>query len=155
MNRSLSLAMCFGLAAWAAIPPWAAATASDADRCAAAKMKSAGRYAVCREKADAKAQLTATTPDYSKCDARQLSTWTRIEANFGANCPTSGDQADVQAAVTDFTACLSGNLVGTTDECDLATLQAELAACNSDLAVCHGLPCNTNLLGACSAGTTS
>jgi hypothetical protein len=41
---------------------------SAADRCEAAKMKTAGQYDFCRLKAESKAAKTRSAPDFSKCD---------------------------------------------------------------------------------------
>lgn len=134
----------------------AMATSTDAERCAAAKMGSAGKYASCRERADAKAQITGNTADYSKCDAKQLSDWTKIETKYPSGCPTTGDQVEVQSDVIGFTSCLSGNLVGVAGECDPTSLQGRLATCNGNLSTCNGrLSSCTTDLGTCNGDLTS
>jgi hypothetical protein len=86
---------------------------SDADKCEAAKNKIAGKYAFCREKAEAKAIKTGGSPDYTKCDAKFSQKWMDAETNGGGMCPTSGDQAAMQSCVTGatnlWTAALSGS----------------------------------------------
>ena len=49
--------------------PGPAGAVSPADKCEAAKLKTAGKYGFCRLKAEAKAAQTGDAPDYSKCDA--------------------------------------------------------------------------------------
>jgi len=141
----------------------ARAQATDAEKCAAAKMKSAGKYSACRLKADAKAEGTATVADYSKCETKQSAIWTKIEAKFGSDCPTSGDQAAIQAAVTSVTECLAADLRGIPAACDVMTVQGDLDTCTSDLGTCNGNlgTCNGDLgtcsadLATCNAGTAT
>src|SRR6266702_4091040 len=72
-----------GRSAWAA---------SAADKCEASKLGSAGKYAFCRLKADAKALKTGGTPDYSKCDTAFAAKWAATEAKAAGACPSSADQ---------------------------------------------------------------
>ena len=68
---------------------------SDADKCAAKKMKVAGKYVFCRLKQDAKAVKKGGAPDYSKCDSKFAAKWANIESKAGGACPTTGDVAEV------------------------------------------------------------
>jgi hypothetical protein len=97
------------------------AAAGDAEKCAAGKMKAAGKYVACRTGADAKAQSTGDPADYTKCDAGQAAAWTKIEVKYGASCPTTADQAGVQGNLADVTSCLAGDLAGTTGTCNVST----------------------------------
>jgi len=87
----------------------AAFALSDADKCVAAKQKEAGKYVFCRMKAESKAVKKGTTPDFSKCDAKLSSKWTKIETKAAGACPTTGDEAAIRnIAVAD-----AGLLAGT------------------------------------------
>lgn len=97
------------------------AAAGDAEKCAGAKMKTAGKYVACRLGADAKAESTGLPADYAKCDAGQAAAWAKLETKYGAACPTSGDQTDVQTNLADVTSCVSGDLAGSTGTCHVTT----------------------------------
>lgn len=88
----------------------AEAAASEEQKCVAAKLAAAGKYAACRAGADKKAELNETTADYTKCDAKQLTAWTKIEEKYGERCATSGDQAEVQTEIRTSTQCLVDSL---------------------------------------------
>lgn len=68
-----------------------------ADKCESSKLKIAGKYGFCRLRAESKAVKTATTPDFSKCDAKYAEKWMQAEA--GGSCPTTGDLTTQLAAV--------------------------------------------------------
>jgi len=90
---------------------------SDADKCEAAKNKIAGKYAFCRQKAEAKAIKTGDPVDYTKCDTNFTTKWGTAETNGGGMCPTNGDDAAIQACITahtdDIAAALNGGTCGT------------------------------------------
>src|SRR5437870_5033692 len=69
---------------------------TNGDKCAAAKMKAAAKYASCRIAADAKAKGTGDAADYTKCNDSQAASWEKIEGKYLTDCETSGDQASVQ-----------------------------------------------------------
>ena len=73
---------------------------SDADKCEAAKNKIAGKYAFCRQKAEAKAIKTGMPPDFSKCDPKFSQKWMDAETNGGGMCPTNGDETVMQSCIT-------------------------------------------------------
>src|SRR5262245_2055141 len=75
--------------------------ASEAEKCEAAKNKAAGKYAFCRQKAEAKAIKTGDPVDYSKCDTNYSTKWASAEG--GGMCPTTGDQAAMQSCITAHT----------------------------------------------------
>ena len=52
-------------------------------RCQAGKNKEAGKYAACRQKAEAKAITTGDPADYTKCDEKFFDKWARLEGNAG------------------------------------------------------------------------
>jgi len=126
-----------------------ATAATDAQKCAAAKLKAAGKYAACRLGADAKAESSGLAADYSKCDAARQASWTKTEAKYGSACPTSGDDATVQGDVTELSECLDSSLTGTPQTCSLQDLASGVAECTDDLDTC------TSDLDTCGAGTAS
>jgi hypothetical protein len=74
--------------------------------CQAAKLKTAGTYGFCRMKAEAKAVKKGSTSklstDLGKCDAKFVEKWAAVESKGGADCPTTGDNASMQALVSQF-----------------------------------------------------
>lgn len=92
--------------------------ATDSEKCAAVKLKAASKYAACRLAADAKAKTAGGLPDYTKCDGAQSKAWAKVETKYPSGCPTSGDQADVQADLTAATSCVARELAGPTGSCD-------------------------------------
>lgn len=78
----------------------ALAGASDAEKCEAAKVKHAGKYASCRTNAEAKAIKKGREPDYSKCDSKLGDKFDKAEAKWGEECPTLGDEDDVRTQVS-------------------------------------------------------
>ena len=93
---------------------------SDADKCEAAKNKVAGKYAFCRQKAEAKAIKTGDPVDYTKCDASYGTKWASAETNGGGMCPTMGDQAAMQSCITAHTNRVAAAL-NNTGECEPVT----------------------------------
>lgn len=87
---------------------------TDAEKCEAAKNKIAGKYAFCRQKAEAKAIKTGSTPDYSKCDSKYATKWLNADTSGGGMCPTSGDQTTMQSCITAHTAKVAAALNGGT-----------------------------------------
>src|SRR5262245_21039547 len=80
-----------------------APAASPADKCEAAKNKVAGKYAFCRQNAEAKAVKTGDPVDYTKCDTNYGTKWATAEIKGGGMCPTIGDQAAMQSCITAHT----------------------------------------------------
>ncbi len=115
----------------------AQATPTASQKCESAKLKVTGKYAACRLRADGKSVTKAVAADYTKCDAKQLKAWAKLETKFGAACPTTGDQAGIQTDVTELTACLFTDLSGMPAGCDLITCNNNLNTCLSDLSACQ------------------
>ena len=74
----------------------ARATATPEQKCQSGKNKVAGKYAVCRQNAEAKLVATADAVKYGenidKCEAKCAATWMNLEmaaADKGASCPDS------------------------------------------------------------------
>jgi len=156
------------------------AGATPEQKCQSAKNKAAGKYAACRQNAEAK---LATAPSdiqkyndaLAKCDAKYTGAWQKaIDKAAPAACP------DAPLAVEDFqgainahtdiikTALGGGGLV----DCpaDLVTCTADLGTCNGSLGTCNTnyASCSTSLttcttnyascsssLATCSAGTAT
>jgi len=101
---------------------------SDADKCEVAKNKIAGKYAFCRQKAEAKAIKSGDPVDYSKCDLNFGTKWGTAETNGGGMCPTIGDQAAMQSFISQCTdgvaTQLSGGAVPPCTECGNGAIDA-------------------------------
>jgi Protein of unknown function (DUF1566) len=87
---------------------------SDADKCEAAKNRMAGKYAFCRQKAEARAIKTGNAPDYAQCDAKLNQKWTSAEIVGGGMCPTNGDELSIQACIAAHTTGVATALNGGT-----------------------------------------
>src|SRR5262245_6758571 len=99
----------------------ALAAPTPAQKCESDKNKEAGKYALCRHKAEAKFALTgdasARTLALTKCGAKYGLRWPVIESKAGGACPSTGDQTAIQGfletSTTDVaTARAGGNLAG-------------------------------------------
>jgi hypothetical protein len=95
---------------------WAgAARALDPDvKCEVGKNKIAGKYAYCRQKAEAKALATGTSADYSKCDEVFADKWSKTETSADGACPTNGDMATIESCITMHTDNIAAALRGGT-----------------------------------------
>lgn len=71
----------------------------DAAKCQSSKMREAGKYLDCRLKALAKGITKALPPDFSKCEEKLATKFTKLELK---TCSTTGDQAAIKA---DLDAC--------------------------------------------------
>lgn len=72
-------------------------------KCEADKNKEAGKYALCRQNAEAKAIRRGEPPDYSRCDTKLLAKWANAEQmaiNRGASCIDSVTDGAIQSFVT-------------------------------------------------------
>lgn len=115
-RRSHALVTTLALVALAA-GAVSAQAATNGEKCAAAKMKAAAKFASCRLAADAKAESSGEMADYTKCTETQAASWLKIEDKYSTDCLTSGDQASVQGDLTDATGCVSGLLAGAPGSC--------------------------------------
>lgn len=79
----------------------------DQAKCQAGKVKEAGKYAGCKFKALAAAVKDGVSPDFTKCDEKLGTKWTKLEEGL---CSTTADQAAVKAAVDACYAVVAGNL---------------------------------------------
>ncbi len=70
-------------------------------KCYADKVKETAKYSACRLKAESKAIKKAETPDFSKCDSKYSQKWQKAESKAGGACLTNGDEALIQARITD------------------------------------------------------
>lgn len=102
----------------------AANAATDAVKCAVAKIKNSAKYASCLLQTDAKAQTDGVTSDHTKCDTKQSGSFAKIDGKYGASCPTQGDQASVQGDVSGPLGCVAGELTGGgVADCDVVKAQ--------------------------------
>lgn len=111
---------------------------SPGDRCEADKLKTAGKYAYCRLRAESTAVMTGTAPNYTACDAKYGTKWSQVDARGGGQCPVNGDQAAIRAQVTactdDLSAAIGGNppgplcgnaTVDAGEECDMGNVNSQ------------------------------
>jgi hypothetical protein len=116
----------------------AAGALDPAPKCQAGKNKEAGKYAACRQKAEAKAITSGDPADYTKCDAKFFAKWARLEEKAGTGvCP---DGIADPNSLTDFI----------TDNCDaVATALAtgDLPDCGDNAINVAGEQCDGTDLG--------
>lgn len=74
----------------AAFAAAAAAADTPAEKCEAGKLKEAGKFLLCRLKAEAKA-VPGGAADTAKCDGKLASKWAGLESKAAGACPTNGD----------------------------------------------------------------
>ncbi|HSP95621.1 MAG TPA: DUF1566 domain-containing protein [Candidatus Dormibacteraeota bacterium] len=118
-----------------------AAAVTPAEKCEAAKIKLAGKYNLCRLKAEAKAIKNGDPLDFVKCDDKYSLKWQLAENQAGIGvCPSEGDEAAIQGFITQHTDDLAAALAGG----PLPDCPGDLASCTGDLATCNGI------LGTCS-----
>src|SRR5438477_10868012 len=74
---------------------WALAPAGE---CESNELKTTGRYCSCRFGANARvAKIGGGTPSFGKCDAEFSTQWGRAQKRGMGRCPSSSDQAAIQA----------------------------------------------------------
>lgn len=146
---------------------WSAAAMSPEDRCETAKNKVAGKYAACRQTAEARAISSGNPVDYSKCDSRFQSNWEKAEDRASASAATCPDEpldpADMQSFIETNSDAIAAALNGGPLPLDLATCNANLTTCNGDLSTCNASlsSCNSDYatcsssLDTCNAGTAT
>jgi len=150
----------FALWAMMALYANAAHAISAADKCEAAKLKTAGKYDLCRLKAEAKAVQSGGVPDFGKCDLAYQAKWGKAETKGAGNCPSNGDQSAMQAFIglhsdAVVTALAGGSLpeyasgmacgngaIDAGEDCDFGTLNG--ASCASDGFVGGSLACGAD-----------
>jgi hypothetical protein len=118
----------------------AAHAVSPAEKCEAAKLKIAGKYELCRLKAEATAAKTGAMRDFSKCDSAYSAKWAQTEMKAGGMCASNGDQATVQAFISQHTSALGVALAGAPlpacgngvidpgEQCDQSNLNSQTCA---------------------------
>jgi hypothetical protein len=99
--------------------PGAAHAVSASLACQSNKNKIAGKYAYCRQKAEAKFAVTADAvvraAALQKCVDKYAALWPIVEGKAdaaGDPCPTTGDQASVQSFIDGATTSLADALAG-------------------------------------------
>lgn len=114
----------------------ASAATTPAQKCGSGKNQEAGKYAACRQKAEAafaiKGDSGARAAALERCQAKYGRKWTSLEAKAAGACPSVGDQAAIQAAIDVHTDDVASALAGGT----LSDCNAQLATCAGGLAVC-------------------
>lgn len=92
--------------------------ATDEQKCHSKKLKLAGVHAACRQKADAKAILKGTPPDYAKCDEALASKFAKTEEKAGPGiCPSENDADAIQAILEESARRVSERLTAPDPSC--------------------------------------
>jgi hypothetical protein len=107
--RSLAAALLFCAAGTPAL------AATPEERCEIAKNQAAGKFALCRQKAEAKAIARGTELDATKCDEKFAQAWQKADekaAKAGATCPDGLATGDLQTFVTDHTGAVAVAVAG-------------------------------------------
>jgi hypothetical protein len=111
----MTRALCTAVAA-ALLIAGSALAATPGERCESAKNKEAGKYAACRQKAEAAYALTGDATRRSvtlaKCDAKYGRNWPAIESKAGGTCPSTGDQTAIHLYLYTATAEVATALAG-------------------------------------------
>lgn len=110
-------------------------------QCQAMKNKTAGKYAACRQSAEASLAASGDTTKYdaaiTKCATSFTTAWQKAQDKKGAACldgaPT---EAAFQAAIDEATTNVAAALAGL----GLTHCSADLASCADDLSVCEAAP---------------
>jgi len=110
--KSMNRLMVFGVASVGLLWSSGAGAATDAENCEGEKLREAGKYGLCRLRAEMKAVLKGESPDYSKCSQRFTLNWARREGSYDGSCPTIGDTAEAEAFVTNHTQEVAAALAG-------------------------------------------
>ena len=123
-----------------------ASALSPAVKCEASKLKASEGLSSCQLAADVQAVKTGGTADLSNCDAQFATAWATAETNGKGRCLTNGDEAAVQAFITQCTDDVAAALAGGA----LPHCTSDLATCNTSLATCNGSlnTCGSNLSAA-------
>jgi hypothetical protein len=90
----------------------AAAVVNPTDKCAASKIKAAGKYSMCLLKEESKALKKGIAPDFSKCDFKLTTKWAKAEEKGGSACPTLGDEIPLAEQVGSDAARIVAGLLG-------------------------------------------
>lgn len=105
---------------------------TPAEKCETSKNKEAGKYAYCRQKAEAKFATTgdgaARTTALQKCLDKYSAKWPGLEDKAvaaGGACPSTGDQTAIQQLLDETTDDVASRLGG-----------GPAAGCSADLAAC-------------------
>jgi hypothetical protein len=143
-----------------------ALAATPSQTCQSNKNKEAGKYASCRQTADAKYAITgdtaALTTALAKCETRFDLKWPVLESkadSAGDPCPSTGDQDAIRSVIDEQTTNVATALAGgTLQDCpaDLVVCQGDLTTCNEDVVNLDGeLGACQNDLAACQGATTT
>ena len=135
--------MILGVVASCAALLWIAtaqAAGTPAQQCQAGKNKAAGKYAACRDNAEARLAATGDTTKYddaiTKCETKYQAAWQKAEQkalDAGGTCTTTGDQAAVQNVTDEYTDNVAQHLGGA----PLGDCPGDLTSCSTDLSTCN------------------
>lgn len=136
------------------------AIATPEQSCQSGKNKAAGKYAACRQAAEAKLATSGDPTKYGaaigKCEAKFTSTWQKLTAKATASGATCLDapllDTDFKSAIDAHTDIIATALGGG----GLVDCPADLVTCTTDLGTCTGSlgTCDSNYTG-CSASLST
>jgi len=159
-----------------AMPLAAQAGPTAGQTCESGKNGTAGKYASCLHKVQAKfvkgGEVDTAGRDASvlACGTKYSDKWGSIETKAGGACPSTGDVSSIQdfldACIFSAEDALGGGVLPpdvVTCNDDLTTCSGDLGTCNGDLGTCNGslTSCGTNLsttnadLGTCNGNLTT
>lgn len=124
-----------------------------AQKCESNKVKTAGQYAFCRMKADAKAIRKGEAPNYAKCDEKFSKKWLKLDEKGGVDCPVLGDEAAILGQAADCSDGLSAAIGGNPPAgcvADLVECSDELTSCEETVTECSNelVTCEEDLVAA-------
>src|SRR5262245_29136171 len=73
---------------------------TPAEKGESSKLKTSAKYSFCRLKLEADAVKSGGAPDFSKCDGKLSDKWGRAETSAMGQCPSTADQAAIQALIS-------------------------------------------------------
>lgn len=84
----------------------------DEAKCQSRKVKEAGKYVDCRFKTSFKALKKGVAPDFTRCESKLASKWSKLEGDPSRPCSTTGDLTSLQSASDACHAAITGSLAG-------------------------------------------
>jgi len=137
--RTVSLiSVVVAAAIFSSIIPAKTEAADPAVICESGKLKEAGKYANCRMKAESKAVKKNEDPDYTKCESKFSEKWMSAEAKAAGTCPSNGDEATVENAISTCLADVSCSTAGGTAQAGTCWFLGELGASCDDTCAAFG-----------------
>ena len=156
-RRGLPMSRSYLVTGFALIALWAtgAAALTPAEKCEAAKLKDGGQVRLLPAEGGSEGGEDRRARRTTQVRRQVRPKWRSAESRRGRHVPVEGDQAAIQAFITQHTDDLAAALAGgPLPDCpgDLATCNGDLTTCNGNLGTCSGslTTCNASL-GTCTS----